>query len=254
MKIKKYKKIFWVFFLHIILIPVFLYAESPVNLIGPNLLPRSEIFITPQNQDVVIGSMINVPIYLDTLGYDINAINLKISFDSTKLIISNPSVGKSILGIWVEPFKYDNAKGTASLMGVIPNGIVTRNGLIATLTFKTIKTGKAGVSVTDYSSANLNDGFGSNVSLTLKGSVYNIIPSSKDSVDISTSSTSTTQEANDLKVTENKPSKNNYQVILVSVFDWNVYYILIVIIVLLLLWIFFHYLFGHYFKKENKKE
>jgi len=248
-KIEKYKKILLLSFINALLAPMLLYASVPVNLIGSDLLPRSEIFITPSQKDISMGSVFNVPIYLNTLGYNVNAINLKINFDATKLKVVNPSVGKSILGIWVEPFNFNNTKGTASLMGVVPNGITTKAGLIATLTFKAIETGKAKISITDYSSANLNDGYGSNVFLILKEANYNILPKTLDNASVS--SPSVIQKMADSKVIENKPQKNNYQIVRQWVFDWSSYYILIIIIGLLILWILFHYLFGHYLKKRK---
>lgn len=167
---------FLLIFLGLFIVPIFSFAQSPVYLDGSSLLPRAEIFTSPSKANFQVGSTFDVPIYLNTKGNNINTINLKLSFDQSKLFIVKPSFGKSIFAIWLEPPNYDNENGLASFTGVIPNGIVTDSGLIATITFKAVSVGQAEIKLTDYSSANLNDGLGSDVILNLKGSIFNIIP------------------------------------------------------------------------------
>jgi len=171
-------------FLSLFFIPFFSFAELPINLDDSPLLPMAEIFITPHTGDFLVGSTFEVPIYINTGGNSINTINVKLSFDASMLSIVKPSGGKSIYGIWLEPPSYDNKKGTASFVGIIPNGIVTSSGLIATVTFKALSVGETRINLTDYSSANLNDGLGSNVKLSLNGSFYNISPKTPDGVKI----------------------------------------------------------------------
>ncbi len=165
--------------------PLLSYGQETINLDGTTLLPRAEIFTTPRSGNFIVGSTFETPIYINTNNNNINAINVKISFDSSKLSIVNPSGGKSIFGIWVEPPSYDNKKGQASLVGIIPGGIVTSSGLIATISFKAIAPGEATVTVTNYSSANLNDGLGSDVKLSFSGSQYSISPKAPEGVAIS---------------------------------------------------------------------
>jgi hypothetical protein len=165
--------------------PIFSYAEPTVTMDGQSLRPKAELFILPRSGDFLVGSTFEVPIYINTQNNNINAISLKLQFDSKKLTIVKPSGGKSIFGIWVEPPSYDNTKGVASLVGVIPGGIVTSSGLIATVTFKALAEGGARVSITDYSSVNLNDGLGSEVVLARNGALYTLIPKAPEGVIIS---------------------------------------------------------------------
>ena len=153
-------------------IPVILFAQSTINLNAPNLLPKSEIFISPRSSTFLVGSTFEAPIYINTRGSSINAINLKINYDPKKLSIVNPSGGKSIFGIWVEPPQYDNARGTASLAGVVPGGIVTSSGLIITMTFKVLSSGETRVTISDQTTVNANDGLGSEILLTRSGANY----------------------------------------------------------------------------------
>ena len=165
-------------------LPYFSYAQTPINLDGPSLLPKAELFTTPHTGDFLVDSTFEVPIYVNTGGFSINTISVKLKFNPDRLSIIKPSGGRSIFGIWLEPPSYDNINGTASFVGVIPNGIVTSSGLIATITFKAISAGEAHVDITDYSSANLNDGIGSNVKLSLNGSFFSINPKTPDGVAI----------------------------------------------------------------------
>lgn len=171
---------FTFFLLFFILLPFKLFGA--VDLDGSSLLPRAQIFTTPHQGEFLIGSTFEVPIYINTEGNNINAVNVKLVFDPSRLSVIKSSGGTSILGIWVEPPSYDNKKGTVSFVGLVPEGIVTSSGLISTITFKAIATGEARVNITDYSSANLNDGLGSNVKLNLNGSFFKINPKIPDGV------------------------------------------------------------------------
>ena len=199
------RKLIFVFFtIGFSLIPLFVRAENVINLEGPDLLPKTELFITPRSGNFLVGSTFEVPVYLDTKGHNINAVSLKIHFDPTKLSITKPSSGKSIFGIWIETPSYDNTKGTASLVGVIPGGIVTSSGLIGIITFKAIAPGQTTVTITDYTSANLNDGFGSDAKLTLSGATYILSPKPPEGMKIS----SETHPSEDRWYNNNSPILN----------------------------------------------
>jgi len=173
---KKTNFIFFIIFLGLIFSPFSLFAKTQINIDGPSILPTAEIFTMPHTGNFSVGSTFEVPIYINTKGNSINTISTKLTFDPTRLSVVKPSGGKSILGIWLEPPSYDNKKGTVSFVGVIPGGIVTTSGLISTVSFKALSVGETRIEFNNYSSANLNDGMGSNVRLILNGSLLNIKP------------------------------------------------------------------------------
>lgn len=155
----------------IVLITTVFIFNDPKNIYAQNynareLLPKAEIFITPRSGSFLVNSTFESQIYIDTKGNNINAINLRINYDQTKLALINPSGGKSIFGIWVEPPFYDNKRGIAGMAGVITDGITTSSGLIVTMTFKVIAPGPASITISDQTTANLNDGYGSEVLIT----------------------------------------------------------------------------------------
>lgn len=202
---KKFFKISFVFFL-VFIIPIISLAQTSIDLDGESLLPRVEVFTVSPVGDFFIGQTFDVPIYINTKGNNINTINLHLNFDQSKLAIVKPSFGKSIFGVWLEPPAYDNKRGTASFVGIIPNGIMTNSGLIATITFEALKQGVAKVDINNYSSANINDGLGSDVILDLNGSSFNIKPK----IIIPSASSATSVISNEIISTKNNEVEKKF--------------------------------------------
>lgn len=159
------------FILFIFLFFPFTQIQSETNLDGPSLIPKAEIFISPPASGFSVGSNFEIPIYLNTKGYNINAIDLEVRFDPSKMAVISPAGGNSILGIWIEPPSFDNEKGEVSAVGVIPDGMTTNFGLITTITFKALSSGTTKIYISENTNAHLNDGFGTDIKLTL-GSAY----------------------------------------------------------------------------------
>lgn len=154
----------------------FSYANEVVNLDAVSLAARSEISITPQQATYTEGSIFEVPILINTKGRSVNTIELNIKFDPTKLSIVKPSTGKSVIGLWIQPPTYDNTKGTASVAGSIPGGIVSDSSLILAITFQAKAVGTALVQVLDTSSVFANDGVGTPTILSFNRGTYTILP------------------------------------------------------------------------------
>ncbi|MCX6757305.1 MAG: cohesin domain-containing protein [Candidatus Nomurabacteria bacterium] len=181
MKFFNYKIIFF------ILISIFFsfsfstYAQT-VNIDASKLLAHVEVSLSPRSGSFVEGSTFQVPILVNTKNRSINGIEIRINFDKNKLSIVNPTGGTSIIGVWVEPPGFDNTRGTASYVGVIPNGIITESGLIGTITFKAKVSGKAVVSIASNSKILLNDGLGTSAQLDTVRAEYNILAKAPDGV------------------------------------------------------------------------
>lgn len=147
-----------------------------VNLDAASLVARSEISITPAQATFTEGSTFEVPILINTKGRSVNTIELNLKFDPQKLSIVKPSTGKSIIGLWIQPPTYDNTKGTASIAGSIPGGIVSDSSLILSITFQAKNVGTTEVRVLDSSSVLANDGVGTQTVLTYNRGRYTILP------------------------------------------------------------------------------
>src|SRR5258708_5023260 len=147
-------------------------AQTTVHYNANDLIPRTQISVTPGSGTFQEGSTFEVPVFVNTRGNNINAIELHVSFDPNVLSVIKPSGGKSIIGLWVEPPSYDNTKGSVKVIGAIPGGITSNSGLIVTITFKANKTGQTAVSVTDASQVLLNNGLGSPTVVESSRGVY----------------------------------------------------------------------------------
>jgi len=155
-----------------------------VNVDASKLLAHSEVSFSPRSGSFEEGSIFQVPILVNTKNRSINGIEVRINFDKDKLLVVNPTSGTSIIGVWVEPPKYDNTQGTASYVGVIPNGITTGAGLIGTITFKAKAPGKAVITVAPRSKVLLNDGLGTATILDFGRAEYTIFPKAPEGVQI----------------------------------------------------------------------
>lgn len=159
-------------------------AQGTVNIRASDLRGSSDLFVSPRTASFLDGSTFEVPVYINTNKKSINAIDLRIKFNADVLTIVNPSEGKSIIGIWVEPPTYDNTKGTAHLVGTIPGGISTDSGLITTLVFRAKVPGTAVVSISDASQVLLNDGAGTATDLNVGRGTYTITPRPPEGVKV----------------------------------------------------------------------
>ncbi len=155
-----------------------------IKIDASKLIARVELSISLRSASFVEGSTFEVPILIDTKGVSINGIDIKVNFDKDKLEIVRPSSNQSIIGIWVEPPSYDNTRGVASYVGVIPNGIKTSSGSVGTITFRAKKIGKAVVSINANSKVLLNDGQGTEALVDLGRSEYTILPKAPEGVKI----------------------------------------------------------------------
>lgn len=156
------------------------------HVIAQEVRPAStaELFFAPQSGTFQEGSTFEVPVFINTKGNNINAIELSIRFDPKKLAIVDPSGGKSIIGLWVQPPSYDNTKGVVTIVGGIPGGLTTTSGLIATMTFKVKGTGTSYVSIADTSKVLLNDGQGKALAYKVNRATYTLIPKPPEGVTI----------------------------------------------------------------------
>jgi len=158
--------------------------QRTINLNANDLIPKAEIFFSPQSGTFTEGSTFELPVFINTKGANVNTIELHIKYDPSKLTIIQPSAGKSVIGLWLEAPSYDNTKGLVKIVGGVPNGIVTSSGLIASIKFRAVSTGETTVSVRDTTRILLNDGVGSPVGYESNQGRYTIVPKAPEGVTI----------------------------------------------------------------------
>lgn len=78
------------------------------------------------------GSPDTFAITLDTQGASVNTVALHLVFDPRAFSIKTMSDGNSIVDFWITPPSFSDSLGTIDLAGIIPGGILTSSGTIAT--------------------------------------------------------------------------------------------------------------------------
>lgn len=155
-----------------------------INIDASKLLAHVGLSFSPRSGSFEEGSTFQVPVLINTKNRSINGIEVHVNYDKNKLSIISPIGGTSIIGIWTEPPRYDNSKGTASYVGVVPNGVTTGSGLISTITFKALAPGNASISFADDSRILLNDGLGTEAVVDATRAEYSILPKAPGGVQI----------------------------------------------------------------------
>lgn len=178
-RITQYLLFFFLFFLFV----PFSQAQIPTA-VQTKESPHVEVSFSPRSGSFIEGSTFDVPIIINSREEKINGIEIRISYDKNKLSIIQPSTGISIIGVWVEPPTYNNAKGSASYVGVIPNGLITNSGIIGTVTFKALATGPAVVSIRPESNILLHDGLGTKAIIDRGRAEYTILPKAPEGVNV----------------------------------------------------------------------
>jgi len=130
------------------------------------------------------GATFEVPVYIDTKGKSINTIELHLKFDQRKLQVISPAGRSSVITLWVEAPSYSNTNGTINFVGVVPGGINTTNGLVATITFKALALGDARISIASNSQILANDGQGTSVQTDFGSALFTIQPLPPDGVTV----------------------------------------------------------------------
>ncbi|HEY4515189.1 MAG TPA: cohesin domain-containing protein [Candidatus Paceibacterota bacterium] len=136
----------------------------------------ASLYLSPVAGSYAVDDTFSVSVYVNTSGRTVNAVEADLSFPPDKLQIVSPSIGKSVIGVWVGQPSFSNISGTISFRGAIPNpGLNVSQGLISTFTFRVKSTGKAVIKFTDKSKVLLNDGKATNVLSNTSGAIYDLV-------------------------------------------------------------------------------
>lgn len=145
-------------------LPFFAYAEN------------ASLYLRPASGLFSVGSTFELGIYLNTGGNNINAIKADLSFPPDKLQVVSPSLGKSIIALWVVQPTFSNSRGSISFEGGIPPpGVNTTDGLISTVVFRVMQPGQASITVNDGSRVYLADGKGTNILGSRSDAIFSLL-------------------------------------------------------------------------------
>ncbi len=121
----------------------------------------ADVAVSPSTGSYSVGQSFTVTIQTNPQGKSVNAVETQLSFDNTKLAVSNVSKTGSVFSLWTTEPTYSNAAGTITLGGGSPTPFSTRSNLVS-VTFKVLKEGTGTVTVAS-ASVLAADGLGTNV-------------------------------------------------------------------------------------------
>jgi len=121
----------------------------------------ADVGISPSTGSYAVGQSFTVTIQTNPQGKSVNAVETQLSFDNTKLSVTNVSKTGSVFSLWTTEPTYSNTAGTITLGGGSPTPFSARSNLVS-VTFKVLKEGTAAVTVSS-GSVLAADGLGTNV-------------------------------------------------------------------------------------------
>ncbi len=142
---------------------------------SPLITSAASLSLGPTSGTFTTGSTFDVSIFLNSGEQPVNAVGAFLQFPPDKLQLVSPSVGKSIIGVWVTAPQFNNQTGEVSLEGVIPGGLKADNGLLTTLTFRVKSVGQAVVKFLNQSKVLLNDGVGTDALEKIQNGIYQLV-------------------------------------------------------------------------------
>lgn len=123
----------------------------------------ASLSLSPSTGVFEVGSTFDVMLLLDTEDRVVNAIDVTLLFPADRLQVVSPSVGKSVVSLWLAQPLFDNQKGIIRLQGGIPSGLNVSKGVLATFTFRVKSVGGSAVRFSDDSKVLLHDGKGTDI-------------------------------------------------------------------------------------------
>lgn len=140
------------------------------------------LYFNPDEYELGLESTLRVDVLVDTQDQIINAFEGEIYYSRDLLDLIDIKENNSIIDFWIDQPFYDNKLLRVYFSGIVPGGFEGNSGQLFSLYFKTKGTGQAELGI-DNARVLLNDGFGTEASLSL-GQSYLDIKGGEDQVDI----------------------------------------------------------------------
>ena len=163
-------KLILIYLCGLVFLSVLICVPLPVRAAGASL------YLVPSSGTFFVGSTFDVSIFVNTGEENINAVQVDIKFDPTKLQVASPTAGKSFIEVWVAQPTYSNTKGEMNFIGGVPSpGINTTAGLVSTVTFRAIAPGQTTILFSDTSKVLRNDPEGTNILTSISRGNYTLV-------------------------------------------------------------------------------
>lgn len=152
---------------------ILLFGLSFVFLLAPITIFAASLSLSPSTGVYKTGQTFTVSVVVNTAGTPVNASDGTISFNSRELAVVAVTRASSIFNLWTSEPAFSNAAGTITYSGGVPTGYTGAAGNVIAVTFRSLTSGTAQVSIAN-ASVLAADGRGTNVLNTMNGGTYTL--------------------------------------------------------------------------------
>lgn len=139
----------------------------------PSISEAATLSVSPGTGVYKTGATFTVTVYVNTAGVPVNAADGTLSFNPRELSVVSVSRAASIFNLWTTEPAFSNSAGTVSFSGGVPTGYTGGSGNVLSVTFRSLTSGAARVSLTG-ASVLAADGRGTNVLTSMSGGTYTL--------------------------------------------------------------------------------
>lgn len=139
----------------------------------PLLTQAATLSVSPGTGVYKTGATFTVTVYVNTAGVPVNAADGTLAFNARELSVVSVSRASSIFNLWTTEPAFSNAAGTVTFSGGVPTGYTGTTGNVLSVTFRSLTSGAARVSLTG-ASVLAADGRGTNVLTGMSGGTYTL--------------------------------------------------------------------------------
>lgn len=154
-----------VFFLFIVHCPLF-----------TDVADAATLYYQAANQTVFEGQTFVADFFINTDEVNLNTVDLKLRYSNETLEVLEATPGSSVISLWIQPPKANQAQGELSLIGGVPNGFNGANVPVFRVTFRASKSGVANISLDPASRILKNDGSGQSETLRFQNLSFTVQP------------------------------------------------------------------------------
>jgi hypothetical protein len=146
---------------------------STLFLLLPASVFAASLNVSPSTGVYKTGQTFTVNVVVNTAGAPVNASDGTVSFNPRELSVVAVSRTSSIFNLWTAEPAFSNSAGTVTYSGGVPTGYTGALGVVMSVTFRSLTSGTARVSLTN-ASVLAADGRGTNVLTTMNGGTYTL--------------------------------------------------------------------------------
>ncbi len=149
------------------------FSVTVCALLFPSLSQAATLSVSPGTGVYKTGQIFTVNVVVNTSGVPVNAADGSLTFDPHELNVVAVNRTSSIFNLWTAEPTFSNSAGTISFSGGVPTGYTGAGGVVMSITFKSVTSGTAHVTI-GTASVLAADGRGTNVLTAMNSGTYTL--------------------------------------------------------------------------------